>query len=406
MVGNILKKNYNWTNQQNEIEFYLGGKANRIQPNIKNIASILSLKTTSYPQRQHEYIIEYVYLDILRKFFEEHEELIRKEALEKQRVNFIISYISYVMQHLKETAIPKEIGKEYTRYTTTSEHSELISKLDMIDAVKNDSVNPNLREHVKHLFVLSHLNKKMHFIFSIEGSPDNEEMRETLDVMQDSKSSNDYASFYRGQASSFWELDSSLTREKNFLTKEKDLYYEILSLKPDEFSNDDSVYERLITMQHYGMPTRLMDLTRNPLVAMFFACNNKELSYQDGAIYMFTPKADELLNFEDEHLKCLRSYYAGESDFENDDLINQVRYIRGIAKNQRISNQSGDFLFVGNVENKITEIEEKLERIIVIDAKAKKVLLELLEKLNMHGGSVYPDLTHMSNYIKDKYMNH
>lgn len=40
---------------------------------------------------------------------------------------------------------------------------------------------------------------------------------------------------------------------------------------------------------------------------------------------------------------------------------------------------------------------------IVIDAATKKILLEQLESLNIHGGSVYPDLASMSKYIRHKY---
>ena len=40
---------------------------------------------------------------------------------------------------------------------------------------------------------------------------------------------------------------------------------------------------------------------------------------------------------------------------------------------------------------------------IIIDSKTKEVLIEQLASLNIHGGAVYPDLTHMSNYISEKY---
>ena len=50
-----------------------------------------------------------------------------------------------------------------------------------------------------------------------------------------------------------------------------------------------------------------------------------------------------------------------------------------------------------------TNLKSLPTEIIVIDAPTKKILLEQLESLNIHGGSVYPDLSHMSNYVKNKY---
>ena len=258
-------------------------------------------------------------------------------------------------------------------------------------------------------FKLNQLKKeesKIHFVFSREGGGEKEELRELLEVMGKEET----GKLYRGQANSSWGLDSSMTRQAKYLANEAEMYYEIQSLKPDAFQNDTTIYERLITMQHFGMPTRLLDITRNPLVAIFFACNNFECKNDDGVIFTFSPtNKTDFLNFEDDrltkHLPALFNHNGNGKDPDPDGFLSKIWFIKGIAKNQRINNQSGDFIFVGKGKQVKAELHQLPKMAIVIDFETKKILLEQLESLNIHGGAVYPDLTHMSNYISNKYLH-
>ena len=92
--------------------------------------------------------------------------------------------------------------------------------------------------------------------------------------------------FYRGQANLDWGFSPRLYREGLF-DKEGVLISEFLRLAPKHFEGM-SYFDTLVKMQHYGLPTRLLDTTQNPLVALFFACCDEDQADKDGAIYVFS----------------------------------------------------------------------------------------------------------------------
>ena len=76
--------------------------------------------------------------------------------------------------------------------------------------------------------------------------------------------------FYRGHAVKDWQLEPRLFRE-NLHSEEQNLVSDVRRLIPQEFAGM-SRFQQLAKMQHLGLPTRLLDVTTNPLVALFFAC--------------------------------------------------------------------------------------------------------------------------------------
>lgn len=379
-----------------EVFFEINKNSHRHDILIKNIHRIFPARKKSGQSNRYEYIKEFILWKILEELSKT-DKTITSKTVDLQKNNFLITYLNYLFEFTKKPSFPE--FKDYMSYSLTNQSEDLERKLKELDSRKVD--NSILRKKLGKLFVHRKEESKIHFIFSRSGGEEKEELRELLDVMGREET----GKLYRGQANSTWKLDSSLTRENKYIEHESDMYYDILSLKPDAFINDRTVYERMITMQHFGMPTRLMDITRNPLVAIFFACNNLDRAKSDGVVYTFAPKNNEFLNFEDEDLKKLRKLFEkNNGDGENDEFLNGICFIKGIAKNQRINSQSGDFIFVGKGENIPKELHDLPALTIVIDAPTKKVLLEQLESLNIHGGAVYPDLTHMSNYIRAKFL--
>ena len=80
--------------------------------------------------------------------------------------------------------------------------------------------------------------------------------------------------FYRGHADKDWKLLPSIFRTPNGVEKEHLLFRDMVAHEPQSFSECKSALDYLVQMQHYGLPTRLLDMTTNPLVALYFACQS------------------------------------------------------------------------------------------------------------------------------------
>lgn len=95
----------------------------------------------------------------------------------------------------------------------------------------------------------------------------------------------DTETFYRGHADEGWELIPSILRTPDGPEVEHRLFRDMVAHEPQSFSECRSALDHLVQMQHYGLPTRLLDVTMNPLVALYFACDEATPHPADGAVY-------------------------------------------------------------------------------------------------------------------------
>jgi hypothetical protein len=99
--------------------------------------------------------------------------------------------------------------------------------------------------------------------------------------------------FYRGHSNKEWRLLPSIYR-RNLFSFEEELINEFMRRRPDEFSESDGLFNILAKMQHYGLHTRLLDVTENPAVALYFACC--DMYDIDGELFTFQRSLDEIPN--------------------------------------------------------------------------------------------------------------
>ncbi|MCF8019101.1 MAG: FRG domain-containing protein [Vallitaleaceae bacterium] len=122
---------------------------------------------------------------------------------------------------------------------------------------------------------------------------------------------------FRGQANIEWSIMPSLFRN------DKALKDEVIDIQGSLDGPQSNVLTTLFKLQHYGKPTRLLDLTISPLSALFFSIDDESQLENDGVIYIidrkhqYSVKDKEVLLFGEYLLKS-------EEDIENQGIGNLV----------------------------------------------------------------------------------
>lgn len=256
---------------------------------------------------------------------------------------------------------------------------------------------------------------------------------------------------FRGHTNINYEIRPSLFRSPQFYKNEYMMYQELVLRCPDDFLKCNTHLDFLVEMQHYGLPTRLLDFSFNPLVALYFACEVKE---NTGEVITYTVRNENILYAKDKTvtmLSCLpmmqykkqcdicnamdKSQTIQEAEFgeywnelrmelpqiEPSFDSNRLRwpvFVKPTRNNKRIMQQEGAFLLWGInpvVYSHSTEIDsdfigdqekyrfskDERKKIYYIPSSKKGSILKALNRLGINSAYIYPEIDDVAAYIKN-----
>lgn len=252
--------------------------------------------------------------------------------------------------------------------------------------------------------------------------------------------------FFRGTSSTQYDPIPSAFRPER--KDEKEYYDEILCAFPLEFRGLTH-FEILEKMRHCQVPNRLLDITSNPFVSLYFACESGDST--DGAIYVYEADERNVCGIQSDRvlmlscLPCLRKETRDElfllaterktqGQFKKSDyaakrgclalFMHEIRrefpafereivprdlleplFVMGSAVDERIAAQKGSFILfpLGDDATREAQAKRLYAEKWIIPKKDKKEIRRVLKILGIDASTVYPDIERRALVTMESY---
>lgn len=230
---------------------------------------------------------------------------------------------------------------------------------------------------------------------------------------------------FRGQGDYSWDLTTTFERKTqgiksdNRRSLEKKIIMEFKRRAHHHISNlPQSEVEWLALMRHYGSPSRLLDFTYSFAVALYFAVEDTD---KDSAVWAI--RTSYLIQRPEPASKDhVLPTYCKEAEDEAEKIINAndakvpqkpgVILVEPFRQSQRLALQKGVFAFPLSIEDSFeNNLRERLRKYhydpsqtsdqplptyivykIKIPQKCHNEIIRFLDKLNINGATLFPDL--------------
>jgi hypothetical protein len=210
--------------------------------------------------------------------------------------------------------------------------------------------------------------------------------------------------WYRGHSKRSYKLIPSIGRKHEYNGK----YVECFTLRQERnllhrfrrraYPHEERVlneWEALFLARHHGLPTRILDWTANPLVALYFACS--EHVDEPAHVWAIARIKDE--EYDLDIFDCIRRNIGPLECYKRSEAI---KIIHPFYNSPRIVSQSGVFTLHSDPRRELDSYKDESFRKENLDihclicwdikAEAKKDIIKELDNLGINRRTVYPDL--------------
>lgn len=219
--------------------------------------------------------------------------------------------------------------------------------------------------------------------------------------------------WFRGQEKSEWHLEPSIHRGKllekeNYVTND---FYIYVNQIEDNAPLKEDYAAWMSLMQHYGLPTRILDWSSSPLVACYFALERNRDKSNDSCIWVLIPRNINIQEGFGEYVYPINAYtvqqmlmpaFKDKVILENQ-FVDKIIACHSVKKDLRMYSQQSSFT-VHNSLRKLEDIcdEETLFKFIIPQC-CKESMYESLNILGISTRFIYPDMEHVSGDVIKKY---
>ena len=197
-------------------------------------------------------------------------------------------------------------------------------------------------------------------------------IQEFFDIIDDELPESDgYCYFYRGETQDYGKtaILPQLFRKPEWVANEHNMINEFVAKFPNDFPKGTSTFDIIINADHFGLPSRVLDISYSAFTGIFMACYNFSSSSQvdatkDGFVYIFKVPKKDIKNWNSDSVTLLSNLARMSSEFPfNNNWMKSINVLMHTIKDER-----PDF-YKMHGDHEIYKYKKDFNKIVCVESK-------------------------------------